>query len=70
MDAAKYFKECLKLKSDYTEVMYYLGLCYFNTQDRDSAAKYFYKLQKKYPETAWAKYAKNLMPYKEKVTEE
>lgn len=64
-EAEKYFKQCLKLKSDYPEVMYWLGLCYYNTGERENAEKYFYKLQKEYPETQWSKLAKRYMPYTE-----
>lgn len=62
-DAEEYFLECLKLKADYPQVMYWLGLCYYNTSDRENAQKYFYKLQTDYPETQYSQYAKRLMPY-------
>mgnify|MGYP002509001457 CR=1 FL=1 len=64
-EAEKYFKQCLKLKADYPEVMYWLGLCYYNTNDKDNAQKYFYKLQQDYPDTQWSKLAKRYMPYTE-----
>lgn len=64
-EAEKYFKQCLKIKSDYAEVMYWLGLCYYNSGDRENAQKYFYKVQKDYAETTWSKNAKRIMPYTE-----
>lgn len=64
-EAVEYFKECLRLRKDYVDVYYWLGLCYYNSGDTANAEKYFFKLQKNYPETQYARYAKNLMPYKE-----
>ncbi|MDD7390394.1 MAG: tetratricopeptide repeat protein [Lachnospiraceae bacterium] len=64
-EAEKYFKQCLKIKSDYPEVMYWLGLCYYNSGDRENAQKYFYKVQKDYPDTTWSKNSKRVMPYTE-----
>ena len=63
--AEEYFKQCLKLKADYPQVMYWLGLCYYNTGDTENARKYFHKLQKDYPETQYSQYAKRYMPYTE-----
>lgn len=65
VEAEEYFKECLRLRKDYVDVYYWLGLCYYNSGDKANAEKYFFKLQKNYPETQYARYAKNLMPYKE-----
>ena len=64
-EAEEYFKQCLKLKSDYPQVMYWLGLCYYNTDEKEKAQKYFYKLQTDYPETQYSQYAKRYMPYTE-----
>lgn len=64
-EAEEYFKECLRLRKDYVDVYYWIGLCYYNSGDKENAEKYFFKLQKNYPETQYARYAKNLMPYKE-----
>lgn len=64
-EAEEYFKECLRIRKDYVDVYYWLGLCYYNSGDKENAEKYFFKLQKNYPETQYARYAKNLMPYKE-----
>lgn len=61
--AEEYFKQCLKLKKDYAEVMYWLGLCYYNSNDKTNAQKYFYALQKDYADTVWSKNAKRYMPY-------
>lgn len=64
-EAEKYFLQCLKIKSDYAEVMYWLGLCYYNSNDKETAQKYFYTLQKDYAETSWSRNAKRIMPYTE-----
>lgn len=64
-EAESYFLQCLKIKPDYAEVMYWLGLCYYNSNDKENAQKYFYTLQKDYAETSWSKNAKRIMPYTE-----
>ncbi len=64
-EAEEYFLQCLKIKSDYAEVMYWLGLCYYNSNDKENAQKYFYTLQKDYADTTWSKNAKRIMPYTE-----
>ena len=64
-EAEQYFLQCLKIKSDYAEVMYWLGLCYYNSGDKENAQKYVYPLQRDYAETTWSKNAKRIMPYTE-----
>ena len=64
-EAEKYFKQCLKIKPDYAEVMYWMGLCYYNSGDKENAQKYFYKVQKEYPDTSWSRNSKRVMPYTE-----
>lgn len=64
-DAKEYFLQCLKLKPDYPEVIYWTGLCYLNLNDREQAQNYLYKVQKEYEDTVWARNAKKYMPYTE-----
>lgn len=63
-DAIACMKQCLKMKKDYVEAMYWMGLAYLNTGDTTNAKKYLYKVQKNYPETVWASNARKYMPLK------
>lgn len=57
-------KQCLKMKKDYVEAMYWMGLAYLNTGDSKNAKKYLYKVQRDYPETVWASNSRKYMPLK------
>ena len=66
-EAVKYLQECVKLKPDYVEAYYWIGLCYYNKGDKETAKTYLYKVQKEYPDSVFASRARDIMPYDEQT---
>lgn len=64
-EAVNYLQECVKLKPDYVEAYYWIGLCYYNKGDKETAKTYLYKVQKEYPDSVFASRARDVMPYDE-----